>query len=50
MNEIFDFGGHAPYIASAYGASLIALGALFFARRRKLKRAIEAERAQDKKN
>jgi heme exporter protein CcmD len=50
MNEIFDFGRHAPYIASAYGVSILALAALIFARRRKLKRAIEAERAQDKKN
>jgi len=47
VNELIDFGRNAPYIVSAYGASFIALTALILIRGRKLKRALDAERAQD---
>ena len=50
MNELFDFGRYAPYIVFAYGVSILALGALIIARRRKLNRALKAEEAEDKKN
>lgn len=49
MNELFDFGRYAPYIGFAYGVSIVALGALIWARLRKLKRALEAEKADDNK-
>lgn len=50
MSELLDFGRYAPYIASAYGVSALALGALILARRRRLKRLLEAERARDGKD
>lgn len=50
MSELLDFGHYAPYIASAYGASILALAALIVSRRRKLKQALEAEQARDDKN
>ena len=49
MNELFDFGRYAPYIGFAYGVSVLALGALIYMRRRKLKRALEADEAEDNK-
>ena len=44
MSELFDFGKYAPYIAAAYGASIIVIGALIIRRRAKLQKARELER------
>jgi heme exporter protein CcmD len=50
MADLADFGRYAPYIGMAYGVSVVALGALIAAQRRRLKRAIEAEKAAQKEN
>lgn len=50
MSDLVDFGRYAPYIVSAYGVSILALAGLILARRRRLRLALEAERAQKKKN
>ena len=44
MSELFDFGKYAPYIAAAYGASIIVIGALIIHRRARLEKARELER------
>ena len=48
MSELFDFGKYAPYIAAAYGASIIVIGALIVQRRAKLQKARELERQAEK--
>jgi len=50
MNDAFDFGRYAPYIWFAYGVSVLGLGALIYARRRKLRRALEADEADNNNN
>ena len=39
--DLFDFGHHTPYIAVAYGVSIIVIVGLIIHRRAKLKKALE---------
>ena len=48
MAEALEFGRHAPFVIAAYAASIIAIGALIVSRRRKLQKALENERADDR--
>lgn len=41
--DLFDFGHHTPYIAAAYGVSIIVIAALIISRRAKLKKALERD-------
>jgi heme exporter protein D len=44
MSELLDFGRYTPYIAAAYGASVMVIAALIYQRGSKLAKAREAER------
>jgi len=44
MAEYFAMGGYGPYIWPAYALSALALGGLYFWRRRGLRRAQQAEK------
>ncbi len=45
---MLDFGRHTLYIIAAYGVSALAIGVLIFLRRNRLKKAMDAEQAEEK--
>lgn len=47
---MMDYGSHGAYIAAAYGASILVLGALIFWRLRDLRRAEAAEKESGRKS